>query len=249
MHFSPAKLLFCDCFICHSLNNFWSSDKHIARVLNHKDKVCQSWWVYCSTCTWTHNKRYLRYYSRRINITLENLSVSSKWFNSFLNSCTTWIVHTNTWRSNELGFIHDFYNFLGKSFRKGTSKNCEVLWKGKSNLAIDQTLSCNNTISVEFLILHSKVVASVSNELIIFNERASIKQKLNSLASCKPETLMLLFDSILSTSKQGLLSDILIPLNEGLLKRTRVASVSSKKRSCLWKLRWFTKLLYFLHFY
>lgn len=42
VHLSSAEFLLCHSFVGNSLNDFRTSDKHIAAVLNHEDEISKS---------------------------------------------------------------------------------------------------------------------------------------------------------------------------------------------------------------
>jgi hypothetical protein len=206
MHFSTTKLLFSYSFISHSLDYFGARDKHITSILHHENKISKSWWVNCSSSTWTHNQWNLRDDSWGVNISLENFSITCKRFHSFLNTCTTRIIKTDNWCPNKDSFIHYLTNFLRKSFRETSTKNCKILRESKNNFAINCTLSSYNTISIELLFFHSKICTAMSYKLIIFHKWTFIKQKFNSFSCSKFILLMMFINTCLTSSKKSFLA-------------------------------------------
>lgn len=73
---------------------------------------------------------------------------------------------------------------------------------------MNSSLTSDNTISVELLLVHAEVVTPVGDELIVFYERAWVKEQFNSFASCQFVLLMLLVNSSLTASEKRLLSNL-----------------------------------------
>jgi hypothetical protein len=114
-------------------------------------------------------------YSWRIDVSLENFSISCQRLNTFLDTSATWIVKSNKRCTDESSFVHNFAYLLSKSFGKTSTEHSKVLRKREHYLPIDGALTSDDTISVELLFFHTKIIASVSHKLIVFYEGARIK--------------------------------------------------------------------------
>ena len=69
---------------------------------------------------------------------------------------------------------------------------------------------------MDLLLLHPKVVAAVSDQLIVFYKRTSVKEQFHALASSQFMVGMLLVDSGLAATEQGLLLYLVEAFHEGL---------------------------------
>ena len=66
---------------------------------------------------------------------------------------------------------------------------------------MNSSLASDDTISVELLFFHTKVVASVRDELVVLNKRTWVEEQLDSFTSGKFVLLVLLVDSGLTSAK------------------------------------------------
>lgn len=131
---------------------------------------------------------------------LENLSVSSKRLDSFLDSCASRVIDADDGGFGEHRLVHHFANLFGMCFRQTPSKHRKVLTKDKDGTAVDLSVARHDTISGDLYGLsvrirrglesvkkearreshllspHSKVVASVLYKSVILSERVMIEQ-------------------------------------------------------------------------
>ena len=85
----------CDIFVGYTFDNFWSGYKHLADVVDHKDKVCDSRAVYSPPGTVSGNDRNLRNITGSHRIVIENLTITGKGVYTFLNTGSARIVNTD----------------------------------------------------------------------------------------------------------------------------------------------------------
>src|SRR6185436_7316018 len=71
-------------------------------------------------------------------------------------------------------------DLFGVSLGKGTAKDSEVLRKDKYIPAVDQTVTCNNSISGIELFVESEVFRTMDHELVKLFKRAFIEQEFDS---------------------------------------------------------------------
>ena len=151
---------------------------------------------------------------------MEDFSVASQGLDSFLDASTARVVETDAGSANESGLVHNFAYLFGVGFRKRATIHSEVLREGKDNFSVDGALASNHTISVNVLLVHSKVGAPVSHQLVVLNERALVKEKFDALASSQLVVRVLLVNSSLSASQKGLFVYFLEALSESFLLQT-----------------------------
>lgn len=80
---------------------------------------------------------------------------------------------------------------------------------------------------MNFLLVHSEVIAAVRDKLIVLDESTAVKEQLNSLASSKFVAFVLLIDPVEPASKESLFFNLFKSLDEGLLKLSGAASSRS----------------------
>jgi len=71
-----------------------------------------------------------------------------------------------------------------------------------------------HTVSVDDLLAHAEVVASVDHILVVFLETSFVEQQFQSLSGCQLVLIVLLINSLLTTSEQGVIRDSLPALHE-----------------------------------
>ena len=77
-------------------------------------------------------------------------------------------------------------------------------------------MTSDHTITRVVLLLHSKVHATVSLQLVVLAEGALIDQKLDSLASSQLAALVLTINTLLASSDESLMTSLSETLSEGL---------------------------------
>jgi len=85
------------------------------------------------------------------------------------------------------------------------------LRESKRDLAIDLSLTSDDTIATNLLFLHAKVSASMRDQLVVLNEAALVKQKVNAFSSSQLVVRVLLIDPNLAASHEGLSLDFFQP--------------------------------------
>jgi hypothetical protein len=93
-----------------------------------------------------------------------------------LDSGTTRVVETDARGSGKDCLIHDLANLLGKSFGKRSSEDCKVLGECVSDASVDVAVTSDNTITIDLLVLHAEIVASVSDQLVVLDEAAWVEK-------------------------------------------------------------------------
>src|SRR5690349_2891239 len=90
-----AQLLHRDFFVCHCLNNIWTSNEHVTRIFHHEDEIGHGRRIDRAAGARTHNGRDLRDDARGEDVALKNLTVASKTDYALLNTRTTGIVNAD----------------------------------------------------------------------------------------------------------------------------------------------------------
>jgi len=83
-------------------------------------------------------------------------------------------------------------------------------------------LASNDTITVDLLLLHSEVIASVGDKLIVFHEAAGVEEQLNTLARRQFVLTVVLVNARLTATEERLAADILPALDESLVHRISI---------------------------
>src|SRR5262249_41645164 len=124
-------------FVRYRLDHIRARDEHVRRVVNHDVEVGDGRTVDSAPGARAHDATDLWHDAACESISQKNVCVTAEADNTFLNSRPTGIVESDNRRTNFHCEIHDFANFLGVSFRKGTAEHGEVLSEYKNLSAID----------------------------------------------------------------------------------------------------------------
>ena len=184
-------------------NHIWASNKHIAAVLNHKNKIGYSWGIHGTTSTGPHHHTDLWDHATGHNIALEYLSIATKGGNTLLNTGTTRIIETNNWCAYFHGLIHKLADFFCVGLRERAAKDSKVLAKYKYQTAINSAITNHHPIARHMLLIHIKVGAAMLNKHIPFFKAALIEQKVEPLASGKLAFGMLGINAFLPATQSG----------------------------------------------
>src|SRR6266498_4664669 len=91
--------------------------------------------------------------------------------------------------------VENFANFFGMSFRKGTAEDGKVLRKYNHPTAIDETVTGDDAVAGIELLIQTKVLRAMDDELVKLFKAVLIKQKLHAFARCHFVGSMLLLNS------------------------------------------------------
>ena len=175
VHTCAAQIFLTNIFTSHCLHNFRSGKEHIRSSFHHQRKVSQGRRIYGATGTRTKDSGNLRDNAGSENITLENFRITCQSVDTFLNTCTTWVIDTDTGSSHFHCLIHDLANLQRHGFWQRTGRNCEILCKDINQTPFDSTAARYYTVTGIVLLLHTEVCASVFNEHIHFFETSFIE--------------------------------------------------------------------------
>ena len=86
---------------------------------------------------------------------------------------------------------------------------------------------------MDLLLLHTEIIATMSNQLIVLNKSSLVEKQLDALASCQFMIAMLLVNSGLTSTKQSLLLDLVETFNECLTLEARESAKTHWNELCL----------------
>eukprot|EP00128_Syssomonas_multiformis_P009314 Colp12_sorted_trinity150504_noHs@18518 len=193
-------------FVGHLFHNIRTSHEQVGGVANHESKIGHSRRVHSTTSARTHDEGDLRNYTRGKNVALENVGIPSKRLNTLLDASTTGIVHTNDRGAYKHGLVHDLANLLSVGHRQTTTENGEILAEHEYSAAVNSTLTSNNAVTDESLLLHTEISTVVLHKHIVLSESALIEQQSDALTGAELSLLVLLVDPLLTTTDKSLLA-------------------------------------------
>ena len=182
------------------LDDFRSGQEHV-RLTCHDDEVGQSRRIHRTAGTRAKNKGYLRNNTGRHHVADENFAIRSQTADTFLNTCTTGIAHTNDRNTGLKRFVHDAAYFLRLQLGKRAAKNSEVLRIDSHRATIDLTETGNNRVAKETLLIQTKGGQTMCSKLSDLMKRALVQQQIDTLTSGQLTLLVLRVNTLLTTPK------------------------------------------------
>ena len=171
----------CDIFVGYTFDNFWSGYEHLADVVDHKDKVCDSRAVYSTTGTVSGDNRNLRNITGSHCIIVEDLTITGKGVYSFLNTGSAGIVNTDDRTAVFDCHFNGICNFKSVLLSKSTTDYSKVFRIDNDFFSTNGTISGNYTIIWELTLFNIEGILKVRNVGTYFAERIFIKQKTDPL--------------------------------------------------------------------
>ena len=86
---------------------------------------------------------------------------------------------------------------------------------------------------MDLLLLHPEIVAAVGDQLIVFYKRTFVEEQFHTLASSQFVVGMLLVDSGLASSEQGLFLYLVEAFHEGLTLEARETAKTHGNEGCV----------------
>ena len=83
-----------------------------------------------------------------------------------MNTGTARVIEANHWRADLHGLVHDFANLLGMRLRQCPAVHSEVLAVNKDQAAVDHAVAGDDTVTGDFVVLHTEVGAAVLHKHI-----------------------------------------------------------------------------------
>src|SRR6185436_15112544 len=132
-----TQLFFCYVFVCNSLDDIRTGNKHVRGVFYHYIEISNGRTVNGTSRTWSHDATYLRDHASCQGVTQKYVGITAQTYYAFLYASPTGIVQADNRRSDFHGQVHHLTNLFCVSFGKGTSKDRKVLRKHKDLPAVD----------------------------------------------------------------------------------------------------------------
>ncbi len=177
-----AKLLKCDLFTRHGLDDVRTGDEHLRGAVRHHDEVSERGGVHGAAGTGTQDDGDLRDHTGRRHVAAEDFRELRERRNAFLDACPATVADANERHARAQRKVLNLGDFLPVHFAKRAAKHREVLAVNGHLAAVDGAVAGHNAVAVRPVLLQPKVLAAVAREAVQFHKRAVIKQGVNALA-------------------------------------------------------------------
>ena len=206
MNTGTAEVLRVNILACNGFYHLRTCKEHITCAFGHQNEVGKSRGVNGTAGARTKDHGDLRNDPRSKDVTLKDLTISGERGDTLLNTSAATVVHAND-RSTVLhSHIHNLTDLLCHCLGERTTVDREVLGIDINKTTVDSSGTGYDTITEELLLLHAEVVTTVKLEHVVFLERILVYKHFDALTGCVLAAGMLLVDSLLSTTKTGLLT-------------------------------------------
>ena len=200
MHARASQVFLRHILASHRLHDFRTGQEHIRGILHHQNKIRQGRRIYGTARTRPENTGNLGNHTRCLNVTLEDIGITTQGVDTFLNTCSARIIDTDTRCPHFHGLVHHLTDFLGHGLRQRASVHREVLCKHINQTPVDSTASGHDPVPQILFLLHAEVGATMELEHVHFLETAFIQQHVNAFASRIFPSRMLFFYGLLASS-------------------------------------------------
>src|SRR5690348_3620708 len=156
MHRRAAKLLSRDHFIGHRLHNVGAGNEHVAGAAHHEYEVSHSRRIDVTAGARAHNDADLRDHARGYDIALEDLTVTAKSRDTFLDTCTAGIKQADDRASRLHRHVLHLDDLLRVRLRKRATEHGKVLGKEVNGPAVDRTPAGDNAIAGNLRFFHAE---------------------------------------------------------------------------------------------
>ncbi len=183
MSHRASKLLLGDFFVRDGLDDVRAGNKHVGRFAGHEDEISDGGRVDGAARARTHDGADLRDDAAGERVAKENIGVTSKRGDAFLDARAAGIVEADDRSTGAHGQIHDLADFQRVGFGKRSAEHGEVLRENINQPAIDAAKAGNEAVAGGTLLLHAEVDAAVPDKFVKLLEAAFVQKKMNALAS------------------------------------------------------------------
>ena len=170
-----TQLFFTYFLMNHSFYYIRTSHKHVTFFFHHKDEIGQGRRVAGTSGARTQDCRNLWNHTAGHCILIENISITGKALDPFLDTCTARIIQSDnrgTVLQCKLLYFHNLFSIgswqWAAIYRKVISVN-------KHLATVYLSITGHDTISRNFVLIHTVVRTTVNHQLIQFNESTLIE--------------------------------------------------------------------------
>ena len=204
MHAGTTQLLLGYHLAQNGLHNGGAGEEHVRGVLHHQSEVGKRGAVNGTSGAGTHNGGNLRNHTAGHDVALENLAIAGQCVDTFLQTGTTRVVQTDYGSTHLHGDVHNLANLAGQHLTQRTCCYGEILCENINQTAANGSATSYHTIAQIVLLVHTEVCTTVLNEHVHFFETSVIEQHGDAFAGGVLTFLVLLGNSLLTTTKTSL---------------------------------------------
>ena len=159
--------------------------------------------IYSSTGTRAEDSRNLGNHSGCHDVALENLGVTCKCVDAFLDSCTSGVVQTDAGSPHFHCQIHHLANLESHGLGKRSAEDREILGENVDKASVDRAEAGDNAVAEDMLFFLSEVCAAMSDKHVKFFKAALVEELRNTLAGRVFTFGVLLVDRFLTTPRRA----------------------------------------------
>jgi hypothetical protein len=131
----------------------------------------------------------------RIDVALEDLPVTAKCRDAFLNAGAAGVEQADDRRARLHGEILNLHDLLRMRLAERAAEHREVLGEGEDGAAVDGAPAGDDAVPRNLGLLHAELGRAVLDEHVELLERALVHQELHALAGGELAALVLRFDA------------------------------------------------------
>ena len=196
-----AELLGTHLLVRHRLHHLRAGDEHVARVLDHEDEVRHGRAVNGAPGAGPHDQADLRHHTRRQDVALEDLGITTERGHAFLDARAAGVVEADHRRPDLHGLVHDLADLLGMGLGERAAEDGEVLAEHEHQPPVDHAVAGHHAVAGNPVVGHVEVDATVLDEHVPFLEAAGVEQQFDALARRQFALRVLRVDALLPAAQ------------------------------------------------
>ena len=177
-----AELFHADVLAGDGLDDIGARDEHLARLVDHDDKVGEGGGVHGATGGRPHDDRDLRDDTRRARVESEDLTVFSEGDHTLLDARAARVQDADDRHPAAKGQLHDLDDLLAGYFAERSAEGREVLCVDRYRAAMDGAGAGDHRVAVGARFVHPERRRAVAHIFVQLGEAAGIDEQLDALA-------------------------------------------------------------------
>ena len=183
-------------FARHGLYDLGAGDKHVAGLVDHKDKVGDGRAVDRAAGAGPHDDRYLGDDARGQGVAGENLAIGPQRVHAFLDARAARVIDADHRGAVLQGQVQDLAHFGAVDIADRAALNGKVLGKDIDRAPVDCAPACDHALRREF-------VGAAGGKGVQFVKAARVEQQVDALASGQFAFVVLALDARDATAQAG----------------------------------------------
>ena len=185
MDIGTTKSFGSNVFVGYCFDNGRTGNKHLADIIDHKDKICDTRWIYSTAGTVSGNNRNLWDVTGCHGVVVEDLAIACQGIDSFLDTGTAGIVDADNRAAALDGHFNCICDLETVLLAQCTADDGKIFWVNNYFLAADGSVSGDHTVIRELAFFNIEGIFKIGNVGSDLPEGIFIKKHTDSFQGMK----------------------------------------------------------------